>query len=175
MSRPDRSIVVCVPRAKASSSSRFSRPRPICQHPSETQPASTSNVTAAGHVRGANTRLPDRQSHLYFCRGITAANSMIKILVIVVLVAIVLSLFTGLGFLVRGNPKSRGMVNALTVRVALSVLPVHAAVRCMADRHDPRRITRALTRPSGPVAMRPVCRAQPAPGSRAASTASRRR
>jgi len=47
---------------------------------------------------------------------------MIKILVIVVLVAIVLSLFTGLGFLVRGNPKSRGMVNALTVRIALSVL-----------------------------------------------------
>jgi hypothetical protein len=48
---------------------------------------------------------------------------MIKILVIVVLVAIVLSLFTGLGFLVRGgDAKSRGMVNALTVRIVLSVM-----------------------------------------------------
>ena len=48
---------------------------------------------------------------------------MIKILIIVALVAIVLSLFTGLGFLVRGGDgKSRGMVNALTVRIVLSVL-----------------------------------------------------
>jgi hypothetical protein len=47
---------------------------------------------------------------------------IIKILIIVVLFAIVLSLFTGLGFLVRGDGNSRGMVNALTVRIVLSVL-----------------------------------------------------
>ena len=46
---------------------------------------------------------------------------MIKIVVFVLLAAIILSLFTGLGFLVRGEGKSRGMVNALTVRIVLSV------------------------------------------------------
>ena len=43
---------------------------------------------------------------------------IIKILIFVVLAAIVLSLFTGLGFLVRGD-QSKGMVNALTVRIVL--------------------------------------------------------
>jgi ammonia channel protein AmtB len=47
---------------------------------------------------------------------------IMKILVLVVLAAIVLSLFTGLGFLVRGDARSKGMVNALTVRIVLSVL-----------------------------------------------------
>ena len=48
---------------------------------------------------------------------------IIKILILVALAAIVLSLFTGLGFLVRGgNGQSKGMVNALTVRIVLSVL-----------------------------------------------------
>jgi hypothetical protein len=48
---------------------------------------------------------------------------IIKILILVVLAAIVLSLFTGLGFLVRGGDnQSKGMVNALTVRIVLSVL-----------------------------------------------------
>ena len=47
---------------------------------------------------------------------------IMKILVLVVLAAIVLSLFTGLGFLVRGDTRSKGMVNALTVRIVLSVL-----------------------------------------------------
>jgi hypothetical protein len=46
---------------------------------------------------------------------------LIKIVVFVLLAAIVLSLFTGLGFLVRGDGKSRGMVNALTVRIVLSI------------------------------------------------------
>jgi hypothetical protein len=47
---------------------------------------------------------------------------IIKILILVALAAIVLSLFTGLGFLVRGDGQSKGMVNALTVRIVLSVL-----------------------------------------------------
>jgi hypothetical protein len=48
---------------------------------------------------------------------------LIKILILVVLAAIVLSLFTGLGFLVRGgDERSKGMVSALTVRIVLSVL-----------------------------------------------------
>ena len=48
---------------------------------------------------------------------------LIKILILIVLAAIVLSLFTGLGFLVRSeNQSNKGMVNALTVRIVLSVL-----------------------------------------------------
>ena len=47
---------------------------------------------------------------------------LIKIIIFVLLAAIILSLFTGLGFLVRGEGKSRGMVNALTVRIVLSIM-----------------------------------------------------
>jgi len=47
---------------------------------------------------------------------------MIKILIIVVLVAIVLSLGSGLFHLVKDDGQSKRMVNALTVRIALSVL-----------------------------------------------------
>jgi hypothetical protein len=47
---------------------------------------------------------------------------MIKILIVVVLVAIVLSLGSGLFHLVKDDGQSKRMVNALTVRIALSVL-----------------------------------------------------
>jgi hypothetical protein len=46
---------------------------------------------------------------------------LIKILIVVVLLAIILSLFTGLFHLVKQEGESRRMVNALTVRIALSV------------------------------------------------------
>jgi hypothetical protein len=46
---------------------------------------------------------------------------LIKILIVVVLLAIILSLFTGLFHLVKEEGESRRMVNALTVRIALSV------------------------------------------------------
>ena len=46
---------------------------------------------------------------------------LIKILIVAVLVAIILSLFSGLFHLVREEGESRRMVNALTVRIALSV------------------------------------------------------
>jgi hypothetical protein len=46
---------------------------------------------------------------------------LIKILIVVVLVAIILSLFSGLFHLVREEGESKRMVNALTVRIALSV------------------------------------------------------
>jgi cytochrome bd-type quinol oxidase subunit 2 len=46
---------------------------------------------------------------------------LIKILSVVVLVAIVLSLFSGLFHLVKEEGESKRMVNALTVRIALSV------------------------------------------------------
>jgi cytochrome bd-type quinol oxidase subunit 2 len=46
---------------------------------------------------------------------------LIKILIVVVLVAIVLSLFSGLFHLVKEEGESKRMVNALTVRIALSV------------------------------------------------------
>lgn len=45
----------------------------------------------------------------------------IKILIVVVLVAIILSLFSGLFHLVKEEGESKRMVNALTVRIALSV------------------------------------------------------
>jgi cytochrome bd-type quinol oxidase subunit 2 len=47
---------------------------------------------------------------------------MIKILIVVVLVAIVVSLGSGLFHLVKDDRQSKRMVNALTVRIALSVL-----------------------------------------------------
>jgi apolipoprotein N-acyltransferase len=46
---------------------------------------------------------------------------LIKFLIVVVLVAIVVSLFSGLFPLVKEEGKSRRMVNALTVRIVLSV------------------------------------------------------
>ena len=47
---------------------------------------------------------------------------MIKLLIILVLVAIVASLGSGLFHLVKDEGKSQRMVNALTLRIALSVL-----------------------------------------------------
>jgi len=47
---------------------------------------------------------------------------MIKILVLVLLGAIVVSLFSGLFFLNRDQGSSNRMVRALTVRITLSVL-----------------------------------------------------
>ena len=47
---------------------------------------------------------------------------MIKLLIVVVLVAIVASLGSGLFHLVKDDGRSKRMVNALTVRIALSVL-----------------------------------------------------
>jgi hypothetical protein len=47
---------------------------------------------------------------------------MIKILIVLVLAAIVASLGSGLFHLVRDEGKSKRMVNALTLRIALSVL-----------------------------------------------------
>jgi cytochrome bd-type quinol oxidase subunit 2 len=46
---------------------------------------------------------------------------LIKFLIVIVLLAIILSLFTGLFHLVKEEGESRRMVNALTVRIALSV------------------------------------------------------
>ncbi|UZE96110.1 twin transmembrane helix small protein [Alkalimarinus alittae] len=47
---------------------------------------------------------------------------MLKILIVVLLFAIIISLFSGLVFLVKDDGKSTRTVNALTVRVTLSVL-----------------------------------------------------
>jgi hypothetical protein len=46
---------------------------------------------------------------------------LIKVLIVVVLAGIVLSLASGLFHLVRDESQSKKMVNALTVRIALSV------------------------------------------------------
>jgi hypothetical protein len=47
---------------------------------------------------------------------------MIKVLIVLTLAAIVASLFSGLFHLVKDEGQSKRMVNALTVRIALSVL-----------------------------------------------------
>jgi cytochrome bd-type quinol oxidase subunit 2 len=47
---------------------------------------------------------------------------MIKLLIVVILVAIVVSLGSGLFHLVKDDGQSKRMVNALTVRIALSVM-----------------------------------------------------
>jgi hypothetical protein len=47
---------------------------------------------------------------------------IIKYLIVAVLIAIMISLGSGLYFLLAGKGKSKRMVNSLTVRIALSVL-----------------------------------------------------
>jgi hypothetical protein len=47
---------------------------------------------------------------------------MIKLLIVLLLVAIVVSLGSGLFHLVKDDGQSKRMVNALTVRIALSVM-----------------------------------------------------
>jgi len=47
---------------------------------------------------------------------------MLKLLIVILLFAVIISLFSGLFFLVKDQGKTKRTVNALTVRVALSVM-----------------------------------------------------
>lgn len=47
---------------------------------------------------------------------------MLKFLIVVLLLAVVVSLFSGLFFLIRDGGKTNRVVNSLALRVALSVL-----------------------------------------------------
>jgi hypothetical protein len=47
---------------------------------------------------------------------------MIKIAIVVLLLAVIVSLFSGLFFLIRDGGKTRRVVNSLAIRVTLSVL-----------------------------------------------------
>ncbi len=47
---------------------------------------------------------------------------MLKLLIVVLLFAVIISLFSGLFFLVKDQGKTKRTVNALTVRVTLSVM-----------------------------------------------------
>ena len=47
---------------------------------------------------------------------------MLKILIVVLLLAVVVSLFSGLFFLIRDGGKTNRVINSLALRVALSVL-----------------------------------------------------
>ncbi|MBB5321813.1 twin transmembrane helix small protein [Marinobacter oulmenensis] len=47
---------------------------------------------------------------------------MLKIIIVLLLLAVVISLFSGLFFLVKDGGKTRRVVNSLAVRVGLSVL-----------------------------------------------------
>lgn len=47
---------------------------------------------------------------------------MLKVLIVILLFAVIISLFSGLFFLVKDDGKAKRTVNALTVRVTLSVL-----------------------------------------------------
>ncbi|MDX5337185.1 MAG: twin transmembrane helix small protein [Marinobacter sp.] len=47
---------------------------------------------------------------------------MLKLLIVVLLLAVMFSLFSGLFFLIRDGGKTSRVVNSLAVRVALSVL-----------------------------------------------------
>ncbi len=47
---------------------------------------------------------------------------MLKFLIVVLLLAVMVSLFSGLFFLIRDGGKTNRVVNSLAVRVALSVL-----------------------------------------------------
>ncbi|GHD41606.1 Protein of unknown function [Marinobacter persicus] len=47
---------------------------------------------------------------------------MLKVAIVILLLAIIVSLFSGLFFLVRDGGKTRRVVNSLALRVALSLL-----------------------------------------------------
>lgn len=47
---------------------------------------------------------------------------MLKIVIVVLLVAVVISLFSGLFFLIRDGGKTNRVVNSLALRVSLSIL-----------------------------------------------------
>ncbi|HCW90839.1 MAG TPA: twin transmembrane helix small protein [Marinobacter sp.] len=47
---------------------------------------------------------------------------MLKAVIVILMLAIMVSLFSGLFFLIRDGGKTRRVVNSLTVRVALSIL-----------------------------------------------------
>jgi hypothetical protein len=47
---------------------------------------------------------------------------MLKIVIVVLLLAVIASLFSGLFFLIRDQGRTRRVVNSLVVRVALSIL-----------------------------------------------------
>ncbi len=47
---------------------------------------------------------------------------MLKILIVVLMLAVLVSLFSGLFFLIRDGGKTNRVLNALALRVALSVL-----------------------------------------------------
>ncbi|XKH02248.1 twin transmembrane helix small protein [Marinobacter nauticus] len=47
---------------------------------------------------------------------------MLKIAIVILLLAVIVSLFSGLFFLIRDGGKTRRVVNSLAVRVSLSVL-----------------------------------------------------
>jgi protein-S-isoprenylcysteine O-methyltransferase Ste14 len=51
-----------------------------------------------------------------------AATLMLKTLIIVLMVAVVISLFSGLFFLIKDGGKTNRVVNSLAVRVTLSIL-----------------------------------------------------
>ncbi len=47
---------------------------------------------------------------------------MLKLLIVILLFAVIISLFSGLFFLVKDQGKTKRTVNALTIRVTLSVM-----------------------------------------------------
>jgi len=49
-------------------------------------------------------------------------SPMLKLLIVILLFAVIISLFSGLFFLVKDQGQTKRTVNALTVRVTLSVL-----------------------------------------------------
>lgn len=49
---------------------------------------------------------------------------LVKVLLVALLVMIVISLFTGLGFLLKDKGKTKRVANALTIRIGLSVLAI---------------------------------------------------
>jgi hypothetical protein len=47
---------------------------------------------------------------------------LIKLLVVILLLFIIISLFSGLGFLIKDKGQTKRTVNALTVRIVLSLI-----------------------------------------------------
>ena len=106
----------------------FSSARCDCQRPSDTVSAMNAAAAIVGNGRGAKTNAPivttcvarggDTLATPLAHRG----HAFMRILILLLLLAVVVSLFSGLYFVYKDKGNSNRAVISLTVRIALSLL-----------------------------------------------------
>ena len=90
--------------SKSACRARFSSARPACQLPSQSVRATKAAMASVGTARGAKTNLP------------------MRIVILILLFAVLVSLFSGLYFVYKDKGGSNRAVISLTIRIALSIV-----------------------------------------------------